>query len=146
MILSRERIAIAAYLAILQSPGTQRAYRSTLRALRAEFSPPDAPFTVAEFDTDASADRVTDWFTGRWGQRAPATFNRNLDALRSAVSYLQDQHWLSTDPTRRLRRRGRTPDRTRALSHSEIDALFDQDLALRERTLYTLLYSLNFAA
>lgn len=32
-------------------------------------------------------------------------FNCNLDALRSAISYWGDQDWLTTDPTRPLRRR-----------------------------------------
>jgi integrase/recombinase XerC/integrase/recombinase XerD len=44
-------------------------------------------------------------------------------------------------PTRRLRRRGRAPDRTKALSKAEIDELLTRDgLALRERTLWRMLY------
>jgi hypothetical protein len=82
--------AIAAYLATLSGPeqrNTQRAYRSTLRALAAEFAPPGTRFEVAELDDEGNVDRLTAWFTGQWSGRAAATFNRHLDALRSAASY-----------------------------------------------------------
>lgn len=141
--------AVTAYLATLSGPeqaGTRRAYRCTLRALTTEFATvgetgtPTA-FAVGELDTEDNAERLTGWFGQRWNQRAPATFNRNLDALRSAVTYWQNQDWLTSDPTRRLRRRARAPDRTRALSHADIDALFAlPDLPLRERVLFRLLY------
>jgi integrase/recombinase XerC/integrase/recombinase XerD len=135
--------AAAAYLATLNGPeqrNTQRAYRSTLRALAAEFAPPGTPFTVEQLGTDDNMERLTGWFGGQWSQRAPATFNRHLDALRSAVTFWIDQGWLSADPTRRLRRRGRSPDRTRALSVADIDALFDLDAPIREKTLWSMLY------
>jgi hypothetical protein len=77
---------------------------------------PGMPFAVAGLDTEQNVQRLTDRFGGQWNRRAAATFNRHLDALRSAVAYWQDQGWLSADPTRRLRRRDRTPDRTRGWS------------------------------
>ncbi|MEO3876031.1 site-specific integrase [Nonomuraea sp. B12E4] len=135
--------AVAAYLATLNGPEqrqTQRAYRSTLRALAAEFSPPGTLFTVAELDTEANVAALTEWFTGRWSTKAAATFNRHLDALRSAVAFWTDQGWLTTDPTRRLRRRGRAPDRTRALAVADIEAIFDLDVPIREKTLWQMLY------
>jgi integrase len=142
--------AVAAYLATLSGPEqhqTRRAYRSTLRALAAEFAPADprtnkpVPFAVAEFDREDNVDHLTVWFGDQWNDRAAATFNRHLDALRSAVAYWQDQPgWLATDPTRRLRRRGRSPDRTRALSVAEIEALFELEAPIREKTLWRLLY------
>jgi integrase/recombinase XerC/integrase/recombinase XerD len=141
--------AVAAYLATLSGPeqaGTRRAYRSTLRALITEFAPAPqtgtpAVFTVGELATPDNVERLTSWFGKRWNQRAPATFNRNLDALHSAVTYWHNQDWLSADPTRRLRRRTRAPDRTRALSRSDINALLAlPDTPLRERVLYRMLY------
>ncbi|MBO2458095.1 hypothetical protein [Actinomadura violacea] len=48
--------AAAAYLATLSGPeqrNTQRAYRSILRALTAEFAPSGTSFTVADLDTDS---------------------------------------------------------------------------------------------
>jgi integrase/recombinase XerC/integrase/recombinase XerD len=76
------------------------------------------------------------------GGRAAATFNRHLDALRSAASFWTGQGWLAADPTRRLRRRrrGRAPDRTRALGAGEIEALLGLDVPLREKALWTMLY------
>ena len=135
--------ASAAYLATLSGPeqrNTQRAYRSTLRALAAEFAPPGSAFTVAEFDNEDNVERLTAWFTDQWSGRAAATFNWHLDALRSAAGFWASQGWLADDPARRLRRRGRTPDRTRALGAAEIEAVLDMDVPLREKTLWTMLY------
>jgi integrase len=135
--------AAAAYLAALSGPeqrNTQRAYRSTLRALTAEFAPPGTAFTVDGLDDEASVARLTAWFTARWASRAAATFNRHLDALRSAAAFWAGQGWLAGDPTRMLRRRGRAPDRTRALAAADIEAVLDLDVPLREKTLWTMLY------
>jgi integrase len=133
--------AIAGYVATLDHPetaGTRRVYASTLRQLR-EHLGAEAPLVA--LDEPDTARRLAGWFADRWGTRAPATFNRNLDAIRSAVGYWRDQEWLTTDPTRSLRHRGRAPDRTKALSRAEIEALLArEDLGLRERVLWRLLY------
>ncbi len=86
--------AIAAYLATLDHPenaGTRRVYAGTLASLRAELG---AGCPVADLGEPAAAERLSAWFTARWGQRAPATFNRNLDALRAAVRYWHDQGFI----------------------------------------------------
>ena len=135
--------ASAAYLATLSGPeqrNTQRAYRSTLRALAAEFAPAGTRFEVAELDIEENTERLTEWFTARWSGRAAATFNRHLDALRSAASFWAGQGWLTTDPARRLRRRGRAPDRTRAIGAAEIEAILSMEVPIREKTLWTMLY------
>lgn len=135
--------ASAAYLATLSGPeqaNTQRAYRSTLRALAAEFAPPGTAPAVADLGSEESTERLTAWFTGRWAERSAATFNRHLDALRSAAAFWIGQGWLAADPTRRLRRRGRAPDRTRALGAAEIESLLGMDVPIREKTLWTMLY------
>jgi integrase len=135
--------AVTGYLATLDHPettGTRRVYAGTLTALRDELG---ANRPVADLASPATAAQLTAWFTSRWGQQAPATFNRNLDALRAAVRYWHDQGFIdpSVDPTRSLRRRGRAPDRTKALPGAEIEALLGrEDLGLRERTLWRLLY------
>jgi integrase/recombinase XerC/integrase/recombinase XerD len=133
--------AIAAYLATLDHPeaaGTRRVYASTLRQLRDHLGT-DLP--VAALDEAAAATRLVGFIADRWGRSAPATFNRNLDAIRAAVRYWHDQDWLATDPTRSLRRRGRAPDRTRALARADIEALLGrEDVGLRERVLWRLLY------
>ena len=82
------------------------------------------------------------WFTRQWGQAAPATWNRNLDAIRSAQRYWQDQGWMNaTDLTSALRRRQRAADRSRALSRADVERLLTrEDTGIRERTLWRLLY------
>lgn len=72
--------AIDAFVDTLDNAGTARNYGGTLRALVRELGP-DAP--VARL-AGATAD-VGSWFEQRWGKAAPATWNRNLDALRSAA-------------------------------------------------------------
>ena len=110
-------------------------YASTLRALRAEFG--DATDTAA-----LEPRQVAAWFTRQWGQAAPATWNRNLDAIRSAQRYWQDQQWMNaTDLTSALRRRQRAADRSRALSRADVERLLTrEDISIRERTLWRLLY------
>ena len=135
--------ASAAYLVTLSGPeqrNTQRAYRSTLRALTAEFAPAGTSFAVADLGSEENAERLTEWFTARWSGRAAATFNRHLDAIRSAASFWIGQGWLAADPSRRLRRRGRAPDRTRALGAAEIEEILGMDVPVREKTLWTMLY------
>ena len=81
--------AVEAFLVTLDHPesrGTRRVYASTLRALRAEFG--DA--------TDAGTlepGQVAAWFTRQWGQGAPATWNRNLDAIRSLPGPARRRPW-----------------------------------------------------
>ncbi|MFF5249263.1 hypothetical protein ACFY3V_33715 [Streptosporangium sp. NPDC000095] len=136
--------AITAYLATLdhaESAGTKRVYAGTLRALRTRLG---AGLAVAELDQLANVAKLTDWFETTWGQRAAATYNRNLDTLRSAIGYWIDCGWLTTDPTAGLRRRGRAPDRSKARDKDVIEAFLAREhLPIRERTLFRMLYSLN---
>ena len=130
--------AVTAYLATLDHPesqGTRRVYASTLRALRAEFGD--------EADTAAlEPAAVAAWFTRRWADAAPSTWNRNLDAIRSAQRYWQDQGWMSViDLTAAIRRRQRRADRSRALSRADVERLLTrEDIAIRERVLWRMLY------
>jgi integrase len=129
--------AVSDYLATLtgaESTGTRRVYSGPLRALLAEYGRNGDMAAIDERSLAA-------WFTGRWGSRAPSTFNVALDALRSACSYWLGQGWISSDPTGLLRRRRRAPDRARALSRTDVERLIIRDdIGLRERTLWRLLY------
>jgi len=130
--------ACAAFLATLDYPetqGTRRAYASTLRALRAEFGDGADPAAL-------EAVHVGAWFTRKWGSAAPATFNRNLDAIRSAQRYWQDRQWMNTiDLTAALRRRQRAADRSRALTRADVERLLSrEDIDIRERVLWRMLY------
>jgi len=132
-------IAITAFLATLTNPNTLRAYRVALDGLADELG---ENRQVADLDDEAVVEQIADWFTNRWGSCAPATFNLRLDALRSATSWWRDgQHWLTGDPTRRLRHRPSRRDRLPVIARPVLEAfLSDPDLPLRERTLYRLLY------
>jgi integrase len=133
------RRACAEYLASLDHPesqGTRKAYASTLRALRAEFG------DDAEAG-DLEAVHIGAWFTRRWGDSAPATWNRHLDAVRSAQRYWQTRGWMSEviDLTAALKRRKRAADRSRALTRAEVERLLSrEDTAIREKVLWSLLY------
>ena len=130
--------AIAAFCDTLEARGTRRVYAGTLHGLLAELGPETQ---IASLTEPEAAAAIAAWFTQRWGGRAASTYNRNLDALRSAIGYWREQEWLSADPTRALRRRRRPVDRTRALSRSEVELLLArQDVPLRERTMWRMLY------
>jgi integrase len=128
--------AAAAFLGTVGNANTARAYAIALRALAAEFGEDAA---LAELEGEVGADRLAAWFIGRWG--SAATFNARLDALGSACSWWRDQDWLSGDPQRRIRRRSRIAERTKAVGRAEAEALLTRsNLGLRERTLWRLLY------
>jgi integrase/recombinase XerC/integrase/recombinase XerD len=97
--------AVDAYLATLDSPDTattKRIHDGTLRALRSAFH---AKIPLRSFAEPAQVKKLTSWFDQSWGQTAAVTYNRNLDALRSAFGYWADQDWLQIDPTWALSRR-----------------------------------------
>lgn len=129
--------ATRAYLATLagaEQEATRRAYSGTLRRLALEYGSDSG---VA----DITAESLAEWFTEAWSDRAPATWNRNLDAIRSACAYWSDQGWLAEDPGRLLRRRRQRPDRDRALSREQVDELLTREsIPLRCRLLWRMLY------
>jgi integrase len=138
---SRETVtlgqAVAAYLDTLggaESAGTRRTYGTKLRALLAEYG-------TSEDVAGLEQAGLAAWFTGRWQDASPSTWNVALDALRSAVTYWQAQGWIAGDPTSPLRRRRRAADRARALSRDDVEGLLGrEDIGIRERTLWRLLY------
>jgi integrase/recombinase XerC/integrase/recombinase XerD len=100
---------------------------------------------VTEFGSDSSPDidpeRFAAWFTSQWADRAPSTWNVSLDAIRSAAAWWMRQGWITADPSRMLKRRKPRPDRSRALSVAEVEALLTrEDISLRERTFRRMLY------
>jgi integrase len=134
--------AIGAYLSTLNHPesqGTRRAYGSTLRSLVAEFGDAEP---LADLCGPAGGRRMAEWFTRTWGERQPATWNRNLDALRSAGHFWHEQGWMPDDDlVRSISRRSKAPDRTRARSKAEVEELLTrEDISIRERVLWRLLY------
>jgi integrase/recombinase XerC/integrase/recombinase XerD len=129
--------AVDAYLATLggaEQEGTRRVYGRVLRRVAGEFGSGTVPGEI-------SADRFAAWFGQQWGDRAPATWNVALDAIRSAAAYWGQQGWIAADPSRMLRRRRPRPDRSRALSRGDVEQLLTrEDIGLRDRTLWRMLY------
>ena len=116
----------------LPPPG--RVYRAALASLVAELGPATPVGKL-------SALRLTEWFRARYAGAAPATWNRELATLRAAVGWWRHRGWLIADLTGELERRRERVDRTRALTRSQLERLLARrDLALRERTLWRLLY------
>jgi len=73
----------------------------------------------------------------RWDDRAPATWNKHLAALRSFAAYAIRQEWITADPARHLERRKITQRGDKAVPLARLEALFTDDQhALRERVLW----------
>ena len=129
--------AVDAFLATLsgaEQANTRRTYGRILRAVAAEFGTRTAPDEIG-------AEAFAAWFGQQWAGRSPATWNVSLDAVRSAAGYWQRQGWIAADPSRMLARRKPRPDRARALSRADVEQLLTrEDTALRERTLWRMLY------
>lgn len=134
--------AVTAFLDTLCRPeqqSTRRTYADVLtQLLRSPLSRSDS---VGMLDDPVVAEQLRGWFAARWGPSAGSTWNRNLAALRSACSYWRTEQWIITDPTAGLRRATPPENRARARSRTAIaDLLTRPDLALRDRTLWALLY------
>jgi integrase len=129
--------AVAAFLAGHDHPesaGTRRVFAGYLGRLEAQFGA-DTPIA------DIRGAAVAEWFTGQWSECAPATWNVAFDTLRTASRYWIRQGWCATELTAALRRRKKIPDRSRALSRADVERLLTRDdIAIRERTLWRLLY------
>ncbi len=120
------RIALAtwAWLLVGGQPPTGRARRGA--------TSPAVPF--AALDDPATPARLAEAFAERAAAADADTCNRELSMLRAAVSWWQRQGWLHADPTVQLQRRPAPPDRTRALTHDQLQALFAREVSLREKT------------
>jgi integrase/recombinase XerC/integrase/recombinase XerD len=140
---SRETVtlgqAVTAYLTAPDGPGsaaTRRVYGGTYRALLA---------TLGE-DADLgglTAAALGEWFSGRWADAKPATWDTNRGALRSLLRFCETQGWIASaaDLIRGIGHRKRPADRSRALDRARVEQLLArEDIALRERVLWRMLY------
>jgi integrase/recombinase XerD len=118
------------------APTTRRVYRASLAALVDGLGP-------TRPTPELTAERLEGWFRARYAAAAPATWNRELATLRSAVGWWHANGWLPVagDPTTGLARRREHPNRTRALTRGQLEALWRRsDLRLRDTALWRLLY------
>jgi hypothetical protein len=118
------------------APTTRRVYRASLAALVDGLGP-------TRPTPELTAERLEGWFRARYAAAAPATWNRELATLRSAVGWWHANGWppVAGDPTTGLARRREHPNRTRALTRGQLEALWRRsDLRLRDTALWRLLY------
>ncbi len=127
--------AIAAFLAEhALSPGSHRVYAGALRTLQNGLGA-DTPLATLD------QGQLTAWFRERYDRTAPATRVRQFAILRSACAFWRRRGWLAADPTAGLERPRVTVDRTRALTREQVASVWRrQDVALRERAFWRLLY------
>lgn len=131
--------AVDSYLRAIDHPekaGTARVYGGVYRALLAALGA-GTPLT------DLTADKLSGWFTTRWGSAKPATWDTRRGALRSLLNYCETQGWITSaaDLIRGVQRRKRPADRSRAIPRASIERLLARDgLALREKLLWKMLY------
>lgn len=129
--------AVSAYLTSINRPesrGTHKQYAATLSRLSRHLG---AGTDLVSITPEA----VSAWVEATWGERKPATYNRGIDALRSAWTHWARQGWVGADPTSGLRRRTVAADRSRSLDRRHVEQLLTrEDIPLRERTLWRMLY------
>ena len=120
----------------LQGGQLRRVYHASLAAL-VDGLGPTRPLP------ELTGELVAGWFRTRYATAAPATWNRELATMRSAVAWWRAYSWLPghVDPTAGLARCREHPDRTRALTRGQLETLWRRDdLRLRDKTLWRLLY------
>jgi len=130
---------VAAFLAEHPlSASSRRVYTGALRSLLDGLGA-NAP--LAALDEPGASEQLAAWFRRRYAVSSPATRVRQLAILRSACAFWRRRAWITTDPTATLERPSIPLDRTRALTRDQIASLWRRDdVALRERTFWRLLY------
>jgi integrase/recombinase XerC/integrase/recombinase XerD len=135
-------VAVAAFLDTFSRPeqaGTRRTYAEILTFVQRD--PFDRHDPIDAFDQPKVAEILRRRFAEKWAGAAGSTWNRNLAAIRSACAYWRSQHWITGDPLAGLERAKPPENRARVRSRTAIGQLLSRsDTALRERTLWALLY------
>jgi Phage integrase family len=117
------------------SANTRRAYAGVLDRLAAELGP-GRPLAAVPGDEVAAALRRL------WGDRAPATWNRNRAAAVSWLNWCASRkRWPAPQLPGDAERRKEHSDATRALPRGRVERLLSRrDIPLREKTLWRMLY------
>jgi integrase len=109
---------------------TARTYRRALGRLVDELGAMEP--TAAELERAVCA---------LWGDLAPASWNRNVATVRSLLRWAARRDYLEPEVMLRLDRRREPTDRTRSIPYPALERLWlRDDVALREKTLWRLLY------
>jgi len=152
-------VAVEHYLSAAElGPGSRRVYRISLTSwawplvgklppagrARRLATPPIVPLAVLE-DADA-AGKLAAALAHRIRRANARTVNRELSALRSAITWWQDRHWIGTDPTVALRQIAGQPVALPPLTETERAALYAAPVGLREQALWHLLHDTGMPA
>jgi site-specific recombinase XerD len=112
---------------------TRRSYGQTLTRLVRELGS-DRPLSTL------TVEAITVAVMTAWGERAPATWNRQVATVRSFLAFCRRRRWLVEDLTVDLERRPEPADRTKAIPLPELERLWRrEDVAVREKALWRLL-------
>jgi integrase/recombinase XerD len=145
-------VAVDRYLAEAElGPASRRVYRISLASWawplvgklpptgsdRRKASPPVVPLSLLDH-ADAGF-RLADAVAHRLSYAGVRTVNRELSALRSAISWWQRREWIAGDPTSALRQRGARPAVVQPLTGEQLAALFRAPAGLREQAFWHLL-------
>lgn len=116
--------------------GTIRSYTQTMNRLRRDLG--DQAIL-----TQLTPEQTVEAFEAAWSGAAARTWNRHRSALRSFTTWASApaRGYLHTDLAGLIDRRPEIQDRTRAIDRHQVDALWERkDIALREKTLWRMLY------
>ncbi len=133
---SSVRAAVDAFLSSPRcaNPNTRRAYASALDRVLDELGP-DADLA------QLSGEQLAEVIERLWGQRAPATWNRNRAAITAWLTWCRHAGLACPSLPASSERRREYTDTTRALSRTTIErALSRRDVPLREKTLWRMLF------
>ena len=116
------------------NPNTRRGYTSVLDRLLAGLGA-DRPLA------EVSGEELAGLLEQLWGQRAPATWNRNRGAVAAWLSWCAANRLPAPVLPASAERRREHLNATRAVPRSAIErALSRRDVPLREKTLWRMLY------
>jgi hypothetical protein len=99
--------------------------------------PPVVP--LALLDAPQAAERIAVAVAERERTAGARTVNRELSALRGAIGWWQDRHWVTGDPTAGLRHRTGLAAERPPLDDEQVAALWRCGAGLREQALWRLL-------
>jgi integrase/recombinase XerD len=95
---------------------------------------------LALLDDAAAGPRLAAAVCDRAALADVRTVNREISALRSAVCWWRDQHWISGDPTAGLRHLAGPAAPVPALTGEQVASLFRCTISLREHAFWSVLY------
>jgi integrase/recombinase XerD len=99
-----------------------------------------APFPLAGLGAPGLAPVLAELAAARADVLDADTVKRELSIVRKAIGWWLAHGWITFDPTVGIERRPAPPDRTRALSRSQIEALWRLNASVREMAFWKLLY------